>query len=131
MIVGMKLLASLLKWWNGPSALSARAAPELAEGNDTTDPFTEPVQLEITDVIDLHTIPPKQVKAVVEEYLFQAQARGFRYVRIIHGKGQGVQRELVRKLLARTPHVISFYDAPPAAGGWGATIVEFGADATR
>jgi DNA-nicking Smr family endonuclease len=93
-------------------------------------PFAEPVQLEITDVIDLHTIPPKQVKAVVEEYLCQAQARGFRYVRIIHGKGQGVQRELVRKVLARTAHVVSFYDAPPEAGGWGATIVEFSESAT-
>jgi dsDNA-specific endonuclease/ATPase MutS2 len=121
----MKLLASLLNWWNKPSDPASRAEPELAAEDDVTDPFAEPVELEITDVIDLHTIPPKQVKAVVEEYLYQAQARGFRYVRIIHGKGQGVQRELVRKLLARNAHVISFYDAPPEAGGWGATIVEF------
>ena len=121
----MKLLASLLNWWNKPSDFAAGAEPELPVEDDAADPFAAPVQLEITDVIDLHAIPPKQVKAVVEEYLFQAQARGFRYVRIIHGKGQGVQRELVRKLLARTTHVKCFYDAPPEAGGWGATIVEF------
>ena len=121
----MKLLASLLNWWNKPGDFSPGARPDSADEDELIDPFAEPVQLEITDVIDLHTIPPKQVKAVVEEYLYQAQARGFRYVRIIHGKGQGVQRELVRKLLERTPQVISFYDAPPEAGGWGATIVEF------
>jgi DNA-nicking Smr family endonuclease len=115
-----------LSWWKEPGDLAARAEPDSTAEDDAADPFAEPVQLEITDVIDLHTIPPKQVKAVVEEYLFQAQARGFRYARIIHGKGQGVQRELVRKLLARTAHVKRFYDAPPEAGGWGATIVEFG-----
>ncbi len=125
MISSMKLLARFLNWWSKPSDLAARVEPELTNEDDAADPFDEPVQLEITDVIDLHTIPPKQVKAVVEEYLFQAQARDFRCVRIIHGKGQGVQRELVRKLLARTSHVKCFYDAPPEAGGWGATIVEF------
>jgi dsDNA-specific endonuclease/ATPase MutS2 len=127
----MKLLASWLNWWHKPNDLAARVEPDLTDEDDAADPFDEPVQLEITDVIDLHAIPPKQVKAVVEEYLFQAQARGFRYARIIHGKGHGVQRELVRKLLARTRHVKSFYDAPPEAGGWGATIVEFGESDTQ
>jgi dsDNA-specific endonuclease/ATPase MutS2 len=92
------------------------------------DPFPEPVQLEIRDLIDLHTIPPKQVKAVVEEYLIEARARGFPYVRIIHGKGIGVQREIVRKILERTPFVSSYYDAPPEAGGAGATIAELDLD---
>jgi DNA-nicking Smr family endonuclease len=95
--------------------------PDLPLGEDE-DPFDEPVVMEIGDVIDLHSIPPKQVKAVVEEYLAEAQARGFRHVRIIHGKGAGVQREMVRKILSRTPFVISFHDAPPEAGGLGATI---------
>jgi DNA-nicking Smr family endonuclease len=92
--------------------------------NDPEDlsPFPEPVEIEITDVFDLHTIPPRQVKVVVEEYLHQAQRAGFRVVRIIHGKGIGVQRELVRLVLARTSYVEDWYDAPPEAGGLGATI---------
>ena len=92
------------------------------------DPFDEPVRLEIRDVIDLHSIPPRQVKAVVAEYLSEAQSRGFPFVRIIHGKGVGVQREIVRKLLARTSFVSTYYDAPPDAGGLGATIAELDLD---
>src|SRR3989442_3059363 len=87
------------------------------------NPFPEPVVIEITDVFDLHTIPPRQVKAVVEEYLREAHAKGFRVVRIIHGKGRGVQREIVRNVLARTDFVLDWTDAPPDAGGLGATIV--------
>jgi len=90
---------------------------------DDNSPFPEPVVIEITDVFDLHTIPPKQVKAVVEEYLREAHAKGFPVVRIIHGKGIGVQREIVRAVLSRTPFVIDWTDAPPEAGGLGATIV--------
>ena|SRR5437762_3763447 len=93
--------------------------------NDSHDNtfFPEPVVIEITDVFDLHTIPPREVKLVVEEYLHQAHRKGFPVVRIIHGKGIGVQRETVRKILARTPFVIDWTDAPPEAGGLGATIV--------
>ena len=91
--------------------------------SDDNTPFTEPVVIEITDVFDLHTIPPRQVKVVVEEYLREAQAKGFRVVRIIHGKGIGAQREMVRTILARTPFVVDWTDAPPDAGGLGATIV--------
>jgi dsDNA-specific endonuclease/ATPase MutS2 len=91
--------------------------------SDDNTPFPEPVVIEITDVFDLHTIPPRQVKAVVEEYLHEAHAKGFPVVRIIHGKGIGVQREIVRTLLSRTPFVIDWTDAPPEAGGLGATIV--------
>lgn len=86
-------------------------------------PFDEPIVIEITDVFDLHTIPPRQVKAVVEEYLHLAHERGFRAVRIIHGKGVGVQREVVRSVLSRTPFVLDWSDAPIDVGGWGATIV--------
>jgi dsDNA-specific endonuclease/ATPase MutS2 len=89
------------------------------------DPFPEPVVIEITDVFDLHTIPPREAKAVVEEYLHEAQRKGFRVVRIIHGKGIGVQREMVRSILARTSFVEDWSDAPPDAGGLGATIVRF------
>jgi dsDNA-specific endonuclease/ATPase MutS2 len=90
---------------------------------DPFNPFPEPVTVEITDVIDLHTIPPRDVKRVVEEYLNEAHRAGFRTVRIIHGKGVGVQRVMVRTVLARTAFVRDWTDAPPEAGGLGATIV--------
>ena len=90
---------------------------------DFDNPFPDPVEIEITDVFDLHPIPPREVKAVVEEYLRLAHEKGFKVVRIIHGKGIGVQREMVRAILARTSFVIDWTDAPPEAGGLGATIV--------
>jgi dsDNA-specific endonuclease/ATPase MutS2 len=90
---------------------------------DADNPFPEPVEIEITDVFDLHTIPPRDVKRVVEEYVLLAREKGFKVVRIIHGKGIGVQRELVRSILARTDFVFDWTDAPPEAGGHGATIV--------
>lgn len=89
------------------------------------DPFPEPVEIEITDIFDLHTIPPRDVKRVIEEYLMIAREKGFRSVRIIHGKGIGVQRDLVRSILARTAFVFDWTDAPPEAGGPGATIARF------
>jgi dsDNA-specific endonuclease/ATPase MutS2 len=83
----------------------------------------EPVRIPITDVFDLHTVPPSEVGAVVEAYLEEADRLGLKALRIIHGRGIGVQREIVRAVLTRTPFVLSFRDAPPEAGGWGATIV--------
>ena len=83
----------------------------------------EPIRIPITDVFDLHTVPPCDVKEVVEEYLNEAHRLGFQALRIIHGRGIGVQRELVRSILARTAFVVDFGDAPAEAGGWGATIV--------
>ena len=94
-----------------------------AEPFDPFNPFPEPVTIPITDVFDLHTIQPRDVKRVVEEYLIEAQAAGFRSVRIIHGKGIGVQREMVRTILGRNPGILDWSDAPPEAGGLGATIV--------
>ena len=91
--------------------------------DDLDNPFPDPVEIEITDVFDLHTIPPRDVKAVVEEYLRLAHDEGFRCVRIIHGKGIGVQREMVRSILTRTAFVSDWTDAPPDAGGLGATLV--------
>ena len=83
----------------------------------------EPVQIPITDVFDLHTIAPKDVKAAVEAYLEEAHRLGLTALRIIHGRGIGVQREMVRSILARTPYVASYSDAPMEAGGWGATVI--------
>jgi dsDNA-specific endonuclease/ATPase MutS2 len=82
-----------------------------------------PVEIPITDVFDLHTVPPRDSEGIVKAYLEEAHAKGFRYIRIIHGRGIGAQREMVRKVLARTSFVKSFGDAPTEAGGWGATVV--------
>jgi dsDNA-specific endonuclease/ATPase MutS2 len=81
------------------------------------------MEIEITDVFDLHSVPPRDVAGIVEAYLEAAYEKGFRYLRIIHGKGIGVQRETVRKICARTTFVESFETAPLEAGGWGATLV--------
>jgi dsDNA-specific endonuclease/ATPase MutS2 len=107
-----------------------RSTPSRQDDNelDPDEPFPEPVEIEITDVIDLHTIQPREVKLVVEEYLHQAREMGFHSVRIIHGKGIGVQREMVRSILAKTSFVLSWTDAPADAGGWGATIVRLRID---
>jgi dsDNA-specific endonuclease/ATPase MutS2 len=74
-------------------------------------------------VFDLHSVPPADVKEVVEAYLEEARRMGLKALRIIHGRGIGVQREMVRAILARTDFVKDFSDAPAEAGGWGATVV--------
>src|SRR5262249_61277411 len=89
---------------------------------DELNPFPEPVVIEFRDIIDLHSIPPRLVKTVVEDYIEEAHRRGVRQVRIIHGKGIGVQRETVRSILAKSKYVVMFQDAPAEAGGCGATI---------
>jgi dsDNA-specific endonuclease/ATPase MutS2 len=81
--------------------------------------MSEPVELPIEDWIDLHAFQPREVPSVVEEYLYQALRKGFRLVRIIHGRGIGVQREIVHSILRRHPMVESFSDT----GDRGATIV--------
>ena len=83
----------------------------------------EPVRIPITDVFDLHTVQPREVAEIVEAYLEEANRLGLKSLRIIHGRGIGVQRQMVRAVLARTPFVAAFGDAPPEAGGWGATVV--------
>ena len=83
----------------------------------------EPVYIPITDVFDLHTIAPRDIEAATEAYLEEAHRLGLRALRIIHGRGIGVQRETVRRVLQRTPFVVAFSDAPAEAGGWGATLV--------
>jgi dsDNA-specific endonuclease/ATPase MutS2 len=90
----------------------------------TDNPFDEPVDIEITDSLDLHSFSPKEIRAVVEAYLDEAHKRGFPIVRIVHGKGVGVQREIVRKVLSETAFVRSFKNAPEFSGSWGATIAK-------
>ena len=86
-------------------------------------PFNHPIVIPITDAIDLHPFAPKDIPSVVTEYLEQALEAGFGEVRIIHGRGTGVQRKIVRSILERHSLVRSFKDAPAEAGGWGATVV--------
>jgi len=83
----------------------------------------EPVRVPIEDALDLHPFAPRDVASVVEEYLASAREHGFREVRLIHGRGIGVQRSIVHAALSRHPLVQGFTGAPPERGGWGATIV--------
>jgi DNA-nicking Smr family endonuclease len=69
-------------------------------------------ELPIEDSIDLHSFPPREIRSLIEEYLYQAVQKGFRQVRIIHGRGIGVQREIVRSILEKHPSVVSFRDLP-------------------
>jgi DNA-nicking Smr family endonuclease len=77
----------------------------------------------IEDSFDLHSFHPKDVASALDEYLRAAREAGFREVRVIHGKGIGVRRAEVRKLLAGRADVANAFDAPPERGGSGATIV--------
>ena len=90
---------------------------------DSEPPFADPVVIPIEDHLDLHPFQPKEISSVVEEYLKQCRQEGFHEVRLIHGKGKGVQRNIIRSLLEKHPAVASFRDAPLEAGSWGATIV--------
>jgi dsDNA-specific endonuclease/ATPase MutS2 len=83
----------------------------------------EPVRIPITDVFDLHSVPPRDARAVVEEYLEEARNLGLKALRIIHGRGIGAQREMVRQVLSSKDYVTDFRDAPAEAGGWGTTLV--------
>jgi len=82
------------------------------------------IRLPITEELDLHAFAPRDVPSVVEEYLRACREEGLTLVRLVHGRGRGVQRAEVRRVLGRmTAEVESFSDAPPASGGWGATLV--------
>ena len=90
---------------------------------DAEKPFNDPVVVPIEDHLDLHLFRPKEIVSVVEEYLYQCKEAGFHQVRLIHGKGKGVQRNIIRKFLENHAAVESFHDAPLEAGSWGATVV--------
>ena len=93
--------------------------------SEDTNPFPFVVEIEISDSLDLHSFRPKEVKKVVEAYLMEARAKGYRFVRIIHGKGIGVQREIVRSMLRENDFVKTFRSGDEFSGGSGATVVEF------
>jgi DNA-nicking Smr family endonuclease len=81
------------------------------------------IVLPITPELDLHTFAPEDAVAVVADYLDECRRRGLLEVRIVHGRGRGVRRAEVRRALAGRTDVLDFRDAPPASGGWGATLV--------
>lgn len=85
----------------------------------------DPVRLPLEDHLDLHAFRPEDVRSVVLSYLEAALEAGWSEVRLIHGRGIGVQREIVRSVLSRHPHVETYTDAAPQDGGWGATVVLF------
>ncbi|HEV8628684.1 MAG TPA: Smr/MutS family protein [Thermoanaerobaculia bacterium] len=90
------------------------------DADDTHDDEAA-VELDPGDVLDLHSFPPAEVADLVRDYLDLAASRGYPQVRIVHGRGAGVQRQTVRRILERDPRVEAFGDAPAEAGGWGAT----------
>ena len=93
------------------------------EREDLPDPPEEPVVLPIEDSLDLHTFVPRDIPDIVGEYLAECARLGLGEVRLIHGRGTGTQRAIVRSLLASHPLVQEFFDAPPERGGWGATVI--------
>ena len=95
--------------------------PESGDGGPPREP--DPVVIAIEEVLDLHSFAPRDVLSVVEEYLREARALGLPEVRLIHGRGTGMQRRMIRKHLASHEGVLAYGDAPAHLGGWGATLV--------
>jgi len=89
----------------------------LSDGEDA------PVEVPLTGELDLHAFSPRDVPSVVEEYVLACAEKGLRVLRLVHGRGRGVQRAMVRGVLARMPLVEAFEDAAALSGGWGATVV--------
>lgn len=96
--------------------------------DDVGDEAGQPVEVEIGEVFDLHSFAPHEVASVVRAYLDAAVEAGFEEIRLIHGRGIGAQRRTVRRILADDPRVVELHDAPPEAGGWGATCARLRSD---
>src|SRR3954447_3081046 len=102
---------------------SPALAPGSASGSTMRAVSDDPVEIPITDTLDLHPFQPSEIKDVAREYLIEAHARGLRQVRLIHGRGIGVQRERIRALLETLDFVEAYRDADGSGGGWGSTVV--------
>ena len=83
----------------------------------------DPIEIPITDTLDLHPFRPDEIKDVAREYLIEAHRLGFTQIRLIHGRGIGVQRERIRSLLRELDFILDFEDADPSGVGWGSTVV--------
>ena len=108
----------------------SNASDPAPESDDETEPLDpdEPIELPIEDFIDLHPFAPREIPDVVADYIDAAHAAGFREVRLIHGKGIGVQRERTRSVLSKHPLVVSYSDGTADRGTWGATIARLSGD---
>ncbi len=95
------------------------------------DDRDEAVEIPVTGDLDLHPFAPREIPSLVREYVKACRERGILHLRLAHGRGRGVQRAVVRRTLGSMPEVVSFRDAPPSAGGWGATIADLAPPATR
>jgi len=119
-VLGVMTVAVLL---GGSAGLQGVDQTNEIEPEDDVEPDPDrPVEIPLEDSIDLHSFPPRDVPDVVDAYLEAVSNKGFTEVRLIHGRGIGVQRDRVQKLLARHHLVSGFHDAPPDRGGWGATV---------
>lgn len=94
----------------------------MSSGEDREQP-EEAVAIPLTGDLDLHPFAPRDIPSVVEEYVRACHRKGLRHLRLAHGRGKGVQRAVVRRVLGSLPEVESVEDAPAGAGGWGATVV--------
>jgi hypothetical protein len=124
--VGLLTIITLAVLFGGSVAERGKDQSSRSDAATDTRAPADPdlvVELPVEDSIDLHSFPPRDVPDVVDAYLEVAAKKGFPEVRLIHGRGIGVQRDRVQKLLARHPLVSGFHDAPPDRGGWGATVV--------
>jgi len=88
---------------------------------DDASPQDE-VRVPLTGDLDLHSFAPRDIPSVVEEYVRACRDEGILHLRLAHGRGKGVQRAVVQRVLRSLPEVESFADAPAGAGGWGATL---------
>jgi len=127
--IGLGVFAAVLTVMTAAVLLGGSAAPNEIDQSDDPEPEADdpgvpdqPVEIPMDDSLDLHSFPPRDIPDVVDAYLEAVSEMGFAEVRLIHGRGIGVQRDRIQKLLARHHLVAGFHDAPPDRGGWGATI---------
>ena len=96
----------------------------MTDEEDADGVSEDALELPVTGELDLHAFAPRDIASVTEEYVRACRERGILHVRLIHGRGRGVQRAVVRRALRSLPGVASVSDAPPASGGWGATTAD-------